>query len=60
MFSAAILTLAIVLIGLLFKKWARTLYLSSKIPGPPAYPLVGNGLMYYKKQPHGTFNFKPG
>lgn len=53
MFFAIIFTLLLVGITIFLKKWGRTLYLSSKIPGPPAYPILGNGYLYYKKEPRG-------
>lgn len=51
--------LTILLVGLtvFIRKWWRIIYLSMKIPGPTAYPIVGNALMFLSKQPPGNFLF---
>lgn len=38
-----------------YKKHARQLELSAKMPGPKAYPIIGNGLDFLSKSPMGAF-----
>ena len=39
----------------LYKKFGRKLALCGALGGPPAYPIVGNGLLFAGKTPSGMF-----
>lgn len=49
----------LILIGVLciclIKMYGRTLYLSTKLPGPAALPILGNALLFLNKKSTGNF-----
>lgn len=47
----------VLLIVLIILKNARRIFLASKLVGPKAYPIVGNGLMFFNKTNVGKFFF---
>lgn len=40
------------------KSFGRRFYLSTKIPGPRALPIIGNGLLFSKKNSAGKIIFE--
>lgn len=54
---AFIVALTLVAIGWYYKKYHEMYTLSMKIPGPPAYPLIGNALMLARKSPSQLFKY---
>jgi hypothetical protein len=48
------LTFVAIVSALLYKKFARMLTLASKLNGPFALPLLGNGLLFLNKTPPGS------
>lgn len=53
-----ILSLFICIIGVFIKLYGRLVYLSLKIPGPPALPIIGNALLLWNKTLPGKMNFE--
>ena len=50
-----LLTISFAACAYAYKKHARQLILSTKMPGPSGYPLFGNGLELINKTPIGVF-----
>ena len=50
-FLAFIVALTFVAIAWYYKKYHEMYTLAMKLPGPPAYPLIGNALMFLGKSP---------
>ena len=50
-----LLTISFVASLFVYKKHGRQLQLSTKMPGPSAYPIIGNGLDLLNKSPIGVF-----
>lgn len=53
--------LFIVLLLVVYKcykhNYIRQIYLSNKLPGPPAWPIIGNGLLFLNQPAHGELYF---
>lgn len=51
LFIITVLTLIFLIPPL--KRYIRFMYLTLNLPGPPSWPLLGNGLEFWKKTPAG-------
>lgn len=45
----------VLIIILIIVKYAKKIYLTSKLAGPKAYPIIGNGLLFFNKTNIGKY-----
>lgn len=57
MFFSILITTIILYILRHYYNYIRGYFLSRKCDGPPAYPIIGNGLLFYNKSPSGKFKW---
>ena len=50
-----LLFVLILVIILFIKEFGNLIYYGSKLPGPKAYPIIGNGLLFINEKPSGNF-----